>query len=109
MAKQYSLHYGRYPTRAKAKAVAKRIRDGKVAIPAVYAPNGFYAQVRQTPMPDGQYGVYIKRRQYTVPGKGEYQRLVKKYMPLLTKRELDAKKAMKEIATFSTSSGRPTG
>jgi len=35
-----------------------------------------------------------------MPRKGEYQRLVKKYMPLLTKRGLDSKKAMREIATF---------
>jgi len=32
--------------------------------------------------------------------KNEYQRLVKKYMPLLTKRGVDSKKAMREIATF---------
>ena len=32
--------------------------------------------------------------------KGEWQRLVKKYMPLLTKKGLSPQKAMREVSTF---------
>jgi len=42
----------------------------------------------------------VEGEEVEMPRKGEYQRLVKKYMPLLTKRGLDSKKAMREIATF---------
>ena len=61
MPKSTGLYLGRYPSKAKAKQVAKGLREGRIPLPrSVYWPQGCFARVGR--QPDGQWGVYIKRK-----------------------------------------------
>ena len=63
MIKSTGLYLKRYPSKAKAKQVAKGLRTGRIPISTFTRAlpwSRCYAHVDK--MPDGQWGVYIKRK-----------------------------------------------